>query len=151
LYSINLYKEVDMAERRRNEKEEEKREKEDEKRSEKSWDEKWRHNPVRAVTLAIILIWGGIVALISVGNLISMPKWWEGWPVFLVGTGVILLIKAAIRMMPEHRRSVGGTVIIGIVLIGVGLGDLLTWSFIWPVILIVIGLVLIIGIFFRRR
>ena len=139
-----------MSEHRRNEKEEEKREKEDEKRSEKSWDEKWRHNPVRMVTLAIILIWGGIVALISTGNLISVG-WWDGGSVFLVGTGVILLVKAAIRMMPAHRRSVGGTVIIGIILIGVGLGELISWNYVWPIILIAIGVGLVIGIFLRRR
>jgi hypothetical protein len=147
---FNFSKEIEMSEQRKNEKEEEKREKEDEKRSEKSWDEKWRHNPVRAATMAIILIWGGIVALISVGDIVSI-SWWKGWPVFLVGTGIILLVKAAIRMMPEQRRSVGGTVIIGLILLGVGLGDLLSWVYVGPVFLILIGVVLIFGIFFRRR
>ena len=139
-----------MSERRKNEKEEEKREKEDEKKAEKSWDEKWQHNPVRVIALAIILVWGGIVALISIGDIVSI-SWWKGWPVFLVGTGVILLVKAAIRLMPEYRRSVGGTVIIALVLIGVGLGDLLSWRYVWPVMLIVIGVALLVGIFFRRR
>lgn len=139
-----------MPERRRNEKEEEKREKEDEKKSEKEWDEKWRHNPVRIIALAVILIWGGVVALIESAHLIT-AAWWQSWSVFLVGTGVILLVKAAYRMRPEHRRPAGGTVIIGLILLGVGLGDLLGWNYVWPVILIAIGVYFLARAFYRRR
>jgi len=139
-----------MSERRRNEKEEEKREKEDEKRSEKQWDEKFRHNPVRVITLAAILIWGGIVALIQTENWVTV-SWWDSWAVFLVGTGVILLVKAYFRSRPEHRRPYGGTIIIGLVLIAIGLGDLIKSNLGWPVILIIIGVVIVLATFFRRR
>jgi hypothetical protein len=139
-----------MSERRRNEKEEEKREKDDEKRSEKEWHEKWEHNPVRGITLAAILIWGGIVALIDTSHLVT-ASWWQGWAVFLVGTGVILLIKAAFRSRPEHRRPVGGTIIIGLILIAVGLGEIVGWGFSWPAILIAIGIIIVVLALFRRR
>jgi len=143
-----------MSDRRRNEKEEEKKEKEDEKedekRTEKQSEEKWRRDPVRTITFAAILIWGGIVALIQVGNLVAVP-WWEGWAIFLIGTGVILLIKAAFRRIPEYRRPTGGTIIIAVVLLGIGIGNLLGWRNTWPIILIAIGLVLIAQVFFRRR
>ncbi len=139
-----------MSDRRRNEKEDEKKEKEDEKRSEKEWHEKWEHNPVRVITLAAILIWGGIVAFITAGDYLTY-SWWEGWSVFLAGTGVILLIKAAFRMRPAHRRPAGGTVIIGLILLGVGLGDIIGWNYTWPAILIVLGLVFILLVFLRRR
>jgi hypothetical protein len=138
-----------MSDRRRNEKEDEKRhEKEDEKRNEKQWDEKFRRDPVRGITLAIILIWGGIVALI--GTLITADRW-KGWAVFLAGTGVILLLKAVLRLRPEYRRPIGGTLIIGLILLGVGLGDLVGWTYIWPVILVVVGVVLVSWVFLRRR
>ncbi len=139
-----------MSERRRNEKEEEKREKEDEKRHEKEWEEKWRHNPARIVALAVILIWGGVVALIETAHLVTAP-WWQAWAIFLIGTGVILLIKAAYRLMPEHRRPVGGTIIIGLILIAVGLGDIVGWNYTWPIILIAIGLFFLLRIVFRRH
>lgn len=138
-----------MSERRRGEKEEEKREKEDEKRTEKEPGEKWVRNPIRTIFLGLILIWGGIVAFLSTGN-IATPEWWEGWSVFLAGTGILLLIKAAIRLLPEYRRPVAGTVIIGIILLGVGIGDIVGWNYTWPVILIVIGIILVARIFFRR-
>jgi hypothetical protein len=139
-----------MSERRRNEKEEEKKEKEDEKRSEKQMDEKFRHDPVRGITLAVILIWGGIVAFLETAD-INKPGWWQAWSVFLVGTGLILLIKALFRLRPEHRRPVGGTLVIAIILVCIGLGDVIGWSYSWPVILIAIGLVIIGAVFFRRR
>ena len=139
-----------MSERRRGEKEEEKRETEDEKRTEKQSGEKWVRDPVRGISLGIILIWGGIVAYLSVGNIVK-ASWWQGWAVFLAGTGAILLVKAAIRLMPAYRRPAGGTVIIGIILLGVGIGDIVGWNYTWPVILIAIGVIIIGRIFFRRR
>jgi hypothetical protein len=139
-----------MSERRRNEKEDEKHEKEDEKKQEKQMDEKFRRDPVRGITFAVILIWGGIVAWIQVANLVK-AEWWQAWAVFFIGTGVILLVKAAFRLRPEHRRSIGGTVIIGLVLIGVGLGDIIGWGYSWPIILIVIGVLILGRVFWRRR
>jgi hypothetical protein len=132
-----------MSERRQDEKAEEKRgEKEEEKHAEKegSWDEKWHRDPVRTMTIAIILIWGGIVAL--VGNF-ATPSWWHGWEIFLIGTGVIVLVKAGIRLMPAYRRPAGGSFIIGMIILGIGLGGLLGWSYVWPVVLIAVALVII--------
>jgi hypothetical protein len=138
-----------MSEHRHNEKEEEKREKEEEKKSEKQMDEKFRRDPVRGITFAIILIWGGIVAFVETAD-ISKPEWWQAWSVFLAGTGLVLLVKALFRLRPEHRRAIGGTLVIGIILLCVGLGDIIGWSYSWPVILIAVGLVILGGVFFRR-
>jgi hypothetical protein len=137
-----------MSERRRNEKEEEKREKEDEKRSEKSWEEKWRHNPVRVITLALILIWGGIVAFLTTSDVVEADR---GWAVFLLGTGVILLLKAGYRLRAATRRPVGGTIVIGVILLAVGLSDIVGWNYSWPVILIAAGVIIMLLAFFRRK
>jgi fatty acid desaturase len=142
-------KEVEMSERRHGEKQE-KREKEDANRTEKQAGEKWVRDPVRGISMGVILIWGGIVAYLSVGNIITV-SWWQGWAVFLAGTGAILLIKAAVRLMPEYRRPIGGTIIIGVILLGVGIGDIVGWTYTWPIILIVIGVLIVGQIFLRRR
>jgi hypothetical protein len=130
-----------MSEQRHDEKEEEKRgEKEEEKRHEKDrgWDEKWRHDPVRTITFAAILIWGGVVALI--GNFVHN---WDGWAIFFIGAGAIMIIKALVRLTPAYRRASGGTFVIGFILLGVGLGWLISWSFVWPIVLILIALLII--------
>jgi len=144
-----------MSQPRRNEKEEEKRrEKDDEKGRGGGWDEKWEHDRLRMISIAAIFIWGGLVALAGTLNLFSY-KWDEhGWAVFLLGTGVILIAKVIIRVLvPEYRRAIGGSLIIGFVLLAVGISDMTgwNWNYIWPIILVAIGLSILIRGVLRRR
>jgi len=53
--------------------------------------------------------------------------------------------------MPAYRRSIGGTLFFGLILIGIGLGDLLDTNLVWPLILIAFGLSLLLRGFFRNR
>ncbi len=140
-----------MSEQRRNEKEEEKRgEKQEEKG--RGLDEKWQHDRLRAISIAVILIWGGLVALAGTLNLFNYDWARHGWSIFLLGTGVILIVKVIIRsLVPEYRRRIGGSLIIGIILLAVGIGDLVGWVYIWPIVLIAIGLLIVLRGAFRRR
>lgn len=141
----------------------EKEEKEREKREEKTVEEKWRRDPLGAIIFGVILIWAGLVFLadsmglfkgITFRNLFpgvetTQP---EAWTVALIGAGVILLIEAAIRLaVPAYRRPIGGTLVLAIILIGVGLGNIVTWEVIWPLIVIAIGLAVLLGGFWRRK
>jgi hypothetical protein len=142
-----------MSEPRRNEKEEEKRR---EKRDEKgrSWDEKWEHDRLRMISIAAILIWGGLVAFAGTVNLFNFDWVLHGWAIFLLGTGVILVAKVIFRaIVPEFRRAIGVSLIIGCILLAVGIFDLIgwNWNYIWPVILVVIGLAILLRGVFRRR
>jgi hypothetical protein len=109
---------------------------------------KWRHNPVRVVILALILIWAGITAFLVTTNILNED---QAWGAFLLGTGVILLVKAGFRMRAATRRPVGGTIIIGVILVAVGLGGLISWNYAWPVVLIGAGVIIMLLIFFRRK
>jgi hypothetical protein len=142
-----------MSERRRNEKEEEKRgEKEREKG--RGWEEKWQHDSLRMISIAAILIWGGLVAYAGILNLFGYDWEGHGWAVFLLGTGVILIAKVITRsLVPEYRRSIGVSLIIGIILLAVGIFDLIgwNWDYIWPFLLIAIGLVIVLSGALRHR
>jgi hypothetical protein len=141
----------------------EKDEKEEEKRHEKgrgdaSWDEKWRRDPINAGAWAAILIWVGLTLL---GNTTGWGpdtfSWWHPgnwWAVAMAGAGVILIICALIRLAkPEHRRPIIGNMIMGVIFLGIGMESLSDWN--WGVagaiILIVIGVLIILSGFFRRR
>jgi hypothetical protein len=142
-----------MSEPRRHEKEEEKRR---EKRDEKgqSWDEKWEHDRLRMISIAAILIWGGLVAFAGTVNLANFDWARHGWAIFLLGTGVILVAKAIFRaIVPEFRRAIGFSLIAGCILLALGIFDLIgwNWNFIWPVILVIIGLAILLRGVFRRR
>ncbi len=137
-------------EEKNEEKKREKNEKEDEKR--KGWDEKWRRDRVNAVCWAVVLIWGALVILAETTGYKDHFDWWEGWAVFFAGAGTVLLLTAFYRVLvPVHRRAVGGNVIFGLVLLGVGLGSLISWDYIWVIILIVIALMILLRAFVPKR
>jgi hypothetical protein len=152
-----------MPDEKFDEKDKEKRE--EKSPEEKNWDEKWRRDPLGSVVWAVIFIWAGLVFLASnLGYLDSLyfrtpgipgfgfPFRLEAWSLVLAGAGVILLIEVVVRLLvPAYRRPVGGTLILGIILIGVGLGDLISWSIIWPLIIIALGLSIIFRGFLRGR
>jgi hypothetical protein len=129
-------------------------EKEMEKQEEKAPDEKWRRDPLGAIIWALILIWAGIVLLLdNMGylnaikeNLAPVGLEWlplRGgvWGLILLGAGVILVGEVLLRLLiPAYRRPVIGTIIMALVFIGIGLGNLVSWGLIWAVVLIAIGL-----------
>ncbi|UCD98774.1 MAG: hypothetical protein JSV42_17800 [Chloroflexota bacterium] len=150
------------------EKTEEKNEKEMEKREEKSPEEKYRRDPLGSIIWAFILIWAGLVFLFNqLGYLeqikemlfAAQAEWIGGfpgdfsvWGLIFLGAGVILLFEVLIRLVvPAYRKPVTGTIILAFVFIGIGLGNVLRWEFIFALVLIAIGLSIIVGSFTRKR
>jgi hypothetical protein len=136
----------------RDEKAEEKVDEKREEKEEKAPDEKWRRDPVGSATWAAILIWVGVALLLKNLDAVARYPWWETWAVVLAGVGVILLVEILVRFLrPEHRRPLGGNLVLALVLLGVGLGELVDWNLVWPAILIAIGLVFLLRGLFARR
>jgi hypothetical protein len=139
-----------MTERRRDEKEEK-----NEKGRDESWDEKWRRDPVEAAIWAFVLIWVGIVWLLSstglLDNLLGGAADWVG--VGFLGAGLIVLLGVVVRLVvPAYRRPVTGGIILGLVFVGIGLGNLTNgWVVIGPLVLIGIGIAGLAAFFFRAR
>lgn len=135
-----------MSEQQRHEKEEK-----EEKDEEKSQEEKWRRDPLSGMVWAAILIWAGLVLLADNLGLLAPLGRLEAWALILIGAGVILLLEVAIRLtMPAYRRAVTGTLIFGLILIGAGLGEVLSWNVIGPLILIGVGAFILLRVFWRR-
>jgi hypothetical protein len=135
-----------MTEQWRDEKEEK-----NEKGRDESWDEKWRRDPINAAMWALILIWAGLMLLASnLGWLDDLGM--EPWSIGFLGAGVIVLLTAAFRLVvPAYRQPIVGNVIFGIVLIAIGLGEVISWVVIGPLVLILIGVGLLLRGLFRRR
>ncbi len=130
---------------------EEKLEKQEEK-EEKSWDEKWRRDPLSAAIWAGILVWAGLVFLADNLGLLIRVERLDAWGLISIGAGLLVLLEVVVRsLVPTYRRSVTGTLIFGIFLLGIGLGNLIGWGIIWPVVLIIIGLSILVRGFFWRR
>lgn len=131
------------------EKQEEKQEeKHDEKHEEKGGGEKWQRDPVGAVVWAAILIWAGVALLAETLGLLGTVGPLPGitaWSAIFTGAGLIVIAGAAFRLLvPEYRRPVAGRFILGAVLIGVGLGNVVGYTLVWPLVLVAIGVYLLI-------
>jgi len=112
------------------------------------WDEKWQRDPVEAITWALILIWAGLLWLADSAGLLEgiLGEGVEAWSIGLVGAGVIVILGVVLRLIvPSYRRPIMAGLIFGIILLGVGLGQLTNWVAVGALVLIAIGL----GVLFR--
>ncbi len=125
--------------------------KHDEKRQEKGVDEKYRRNPLGTLSLALLIVWLGVILLLQNTHTIKVSE--HGWAIFFWGGGGIILAESILRLsVPHWRRSVMGSFIWGAIWIGVGFGLWFgTWDVIGPLILIAVGLAILAGRFTRRR
>lgn len=139
-----------MSERQYREKEE-KQEKQEEK-EEKSWDEKWRRDPLNTAVWAVILIWVGLVLLASNLGLFDRFEFLDDWALIFLGAGLIVLLEVVVRqLVPAYRQPVGGSLVLAVIFLALGLGGLIGWGLAWALVPIVIGvLILIRGLFWRR-
>jgi LiaF transmembrane domain len=143
-----------MSEQQRNEKQEKEEEKhrQEQEKQEKNYEEKWRRDPLSAMVWAGILIWAGVVLLADNVGFLARFERLEAWALVFIGAGLIIFLEVAIRLLvPAYRRPVGGSIIFGVVLMAIGLGDLISWNIIWPLVLIAIGLYVLLRGFGWRR
>ncbi|MBN1352177.1 hypothetical protein JXJ21_22450 [candidate division KSB1 bacterium] len=103
----------------------------------------WKNDPVARIFTGIIIIWIGVSFLLKTQNLIDAADWWA---YFLIGLGIILVVEVVVRFArPEYHRPVAGRLIAGVALIAIGssgIFDLEEW---WPLILIAVGVVVLLG------
>ncbi|MGQ9682617.1 MAG: hypothetical protein ACUVX9_08785 [Anaerolineae bacterium] len=143
---------MEQEPRRRDEKDEKEEEKEREKREEKGRGTSWRADGLSAAVWALILIWAGLVLLADNTGYLVRSVGWPAWALITIGAGIILLAEVALRLLvPSLRRPIGGTVVLAIVLIAIGLADKFSWQIILPIALVAIGVILLLrALVFRR-
>lgn len=129
-------------------------EKTQEKEIGKRWDEKWKRDPLSGIIWAAILIWAGIAFLVwNLGLLddVRLPGDASAWSFVIAGAGLILLAEVVIRLLvPAYSGPIGGALVLGVILLGAGLGDITGSDLVWPLIIIAAGLVVLFRGFTRR-
>ncbi len=146
-----------MANQQQDEKELRKRE--EKSRQEKQFDEKYRRDPLGAIVWPLILIWAGLVLLAANLGILNFipgvnrePFGTGSWSLIFLGAGGIILLAAFARLLlPEYRRSITGDIILGVIFVGIGLGDLTNWTIVWPLIIIAVGVAILVRAMFPRR
>jgi len=117
--------------------------------SEKEW---WQSDRVDAIGWGAAFIWGALVLLAEVTNFATNFSWWDGWGVFFTGTGVITLIGTVIRLqIPEYRGKWLGGLIWGSILLAIGLGTWGSVGWLWVLVLLIVGIIILREAFVRKR
>ena len=129
------------------EKDEKERREEQEKHSEKEEkDQGWQRDPLGGLLLAFFLILAGVILLAESLGYITWDQFGGLWNLFFIAAGLFLLIEVVLRLLlPACRRPILGQLIGGIVLLVMGVGGMIGFEFTWPVALIGLGLVILLG------
>jgi hypothetical protein len=107
------------------------------------------HDPLRGLFWGLILIMVGILFFIKVQSGIN---WDTLWKYLLIGLGAIFIIDGLAHYWnPEYRYISYGRFVPGVILIFVGLAFIYGFDQWWPLVLIAVGVIVLISVFFRRR
>jgi hypothetical protein len=106
------------------------------------------------MTGGLVLILLGVAFLLAQNEMFGV-RWGNFWGVFLIGLGGILLLQAVLRVMPSvpgNRRGVVGLVAGAFVLIAIGMTPFagIAWAMWWPLGLIALGVLMLLGTFTRH-
>ena len=157
-----------MAEKKYDEKNEKQLNEKDEKELLKHDEKVEQQDTLSSIVWAAILIWAGIAFLsVNMGWFDAilgssffarilpenMAVFEPGvWSIIILGAGVILLVEVAARLLiPSFHRHVDGSLIIAVIFIGVGLGNLFGWDLVWPFILVAVGASILLAGIARRH
>lgn len=126
-----------------------------EKFGEKHWGQKWKRDSLSGIIWAVILIWAGVAFLLwNLGVLdgLDLPREVEAWTLVLGGVGLILLVEVLVRLLvPAYSRSITGTLILGVILLAMSVGDFFDTSLFWPILLIAGGVVFLLRGVTRKK
>jgi|WetSurMetagenome_2_1015567.scaffolds.fasta_scaffold27255_3 hypothetical protein len=106
------------------------------------------HHRTGGILGGLILLALGILLFLANQSIIGWDIWWQ---YFLVGLGAAFLIDCAVRYFWNHQSFMQGRLIAGIILAGIGIAFLAGISMLWPIIIIIVGLVVLIGGLVRRH
>jgi len=116
---------------------------------EKEW---WRSDRVDAAGWGAAFIWGALVLLAEATGFMTDYSWWDGWGVFFTGAGVITLIGTVIRLqIPSYRGKWVGSLIWGCILLAIGLGTWGSVGWLWVLVLLIVGIIILREAFVRKR
>lgn len=143
-----------MPEQRHRHEKDEKEEKEEkgrhekQEKEEKETEEKWRRDPLSGIFFGLAVIAVGIILLLATqGNI----DWSDFWAYILVVIGGIFIIDALLRLvMPAYRKPISGKLIAGLILIAIGASNIYNIGTWWPLIIIAVGVVIVLSVFFRH-
>ena len=94
---------------------------------ERAWDEWWKSDRLDTMGWAALFLWGAIVVVGTYSSFSEGFDWWNGWGVFFIGAGAIVILEAALRLaVARYRSKWGWTLFWGTGFLAVGLAEFTT-------------------------
>jgi len=112
----------------------------------------WRSDEnYERVAWAVIFFLGAALLLVEVSGIADGIGWYNGWDIFFLGLGSVMVLGAIARRTVLGRRVEGLGAFCGIILVAVGLDGILGFDLFWPIILVVIGALVLHSAFARPK
>ncbi len=106
---------------------------------------------IDALWWGLAFIWAALVLLTANTGWADSSGWWDGWGVFFIGAGILALFCAVIRLqMPAYRAKWVFSTIFGVIFLAIGLSAWESAWWIWVVVLVIVGVVILRSAFTRR-
>ena len=116
-------------------------------KSEDSFMRWYRTDAHESVGWALIFLLAATLVIIDISGMTNGIGWWDGWAVFFLGLGIIVLMGAVVRRIVLGYRVEGFGAVCGIVLVAIGVDGLLGIEWIWPIVLTAIGVLILVSVF----
>jgi len=112
----------------------------------------WRSDEsYERVAWAVIFFLGAALLLVEVSGIADGIGWFNGWDIFFLGLGSVMVLGAIARRTALGRRVEGLGAICGVILVAVGLDGILGFDLFWPIVLVVIGALVLHSAFARPK
>lgn len=112
----------------------------------------WRSDETyERIAWAAIFFLGATLLLVEVSGIFEDIEWYNGWSFFFLGLGTLMVLGAIIRRTVLGRRIEGMGAVCGIILIAIALDGLLEPVMIWPILLVLFGVLILVSALLRPR
>lgn len=95
---------------------------------------------------ALIFLMAATLLSIEISGMTSDIGWWDGWAVFFLGLGIIVLFGAVVRRVVIGRRIEGFGAVCGTFMIAIGVDGILGVEWIWPIVLGAVGVLILFSV-----
>jgi hypothetical protein len=110
---------------------------------------KWLWNgKMDAIVWAGIFIWSGLMLYIGSSGVANDYSWYNGWAIWFLGVGSIVLLGTLVSLAAVgDGRPVGCGLVFGIIMLGIGSSAYYSGIYVWPLVLVGIGGVILVSVF----
>jgi hypothetical protein len=96
---------------------------------------------------AAIFLLAATLLSIEISGMTSDIGWWDGWAVFFLGLGIIILAGAVVRPIVIGSKVEGFGAVCGTFMVAIGVDGLLGVEWIWPIVLGAVGVLILFSVF----